>query len=336
MPARALRSSLVRALLLLVLAPLTGCIPDSVTLSLDGRDQRLREHTVIDDRGARQKIAQIDLNGLIADGERPGLIGSAPNPVDEFLERLNKAAKDDNVRAILVRIDSPGGTVTASDIIHQELRRVREETGKPIVAALGEVAASGGYYVALAGDEIVAHPTSITGSIGVIIPTFNFADGLSRIGITARAVVSGPNKNMADPFEPPDESHYAILQGMVDEYYARFRGLTIERRPRLAPSMVDTVTDGRVITGQEAVRVGLADSAGTVRDAFEAAKRLASVDHARLVKYTRTQPDRELTPYASAEAPVGPAMSARASIVDLDSLGVGRVEAGVAYYLWLP
>lgn len=318
-------------------AGLTGCIPNSVTISLDGSGGPLREASVLADQGRTHgTIAQLDLTGLITDGPGSGFIAQ-PNPVDEFLIRLERAANDDRVRAILVRIDSPGGSVTASDILYSELRRVRERTGKPIVASLGEVAASGGYYVALAADEIVAHPTSITGSIGVIIPTFNVSDGLSRIGVHARAVVSGPNKNMADPFEPARSEHYAILQEMVNEYYGRFRSLVAERRAGIDRAELDALTDGRVLTGAEAVRTGLADQEGSVRDAFESAKRLAGLERAELVKYIRAKPNGEISPYALASAEsAGSTLAQRPGLLDALPLGALALDAGVPYYVWLP
>jgi len=322
---------------------LAGCSPLSFTVSLDGSGGRLNEHTTLADAGSpAAKIALIDLTGVIADRPRFSLLGRGENPVDEFLLRLDRAASDPAVRAVVVRINSPGGSVTASDILHDELRRFADETGKPVVASLGEVAASGGYYVALAADEIVAHPTAITGSIGVIIPTVNISQGLAKIGIHSRSVISGPNKDLANPLEPPREQHYVILQGMVDEFYGRFRSLVVERRPGLDASRLDAMTDGRIFSGTDAVAAGLADSEGGVRDAFDAAKRLAGIDRARLVKYGYARKGTPATAYSLADAP--PQHASRpddrpgVSLVQLN-LGAGlaaEVEPGRPYYLWLP
>lgn len=328
---------------LFCLLALTGCSPLSFTVTLDGSGGRLNEHTTLADPGSpAAKVALIDLTGVIADRPRFSLLGRGENPVDEFLLRLDRAASDPAVRAVVVRINSPGGSVTASDILHDELRRFADETGKPVVASLGEVAASGGYYVALAADEIVAHPTAITGSIGVIIPTVNVSQGLAKIGIHSRSVISGSNKDLANPLEPPREQHYVILQGMVDEFYGRFRSLVAERRPGLDASRLDAMTDGRIFSGTDAVAAGLADSEGGVRDAFDAAKRLAGIDRARLVKYGYARKGTPATAYSLADAP--PSSPARpddrpgVSLVHLN-LGAGlaaEVEPGRPYYLWLP
>ncbi|MCW5776814.1 MAG: signal peptide peptidase SppA [Phycisphaeraceae bacterium] len=332
--------------LLACLLALVGCSPLSFTVSLDGSGGRLNEQTALTDPGSpAPKVALIDLTGLIADRPRFSLLGRGENPVDEFLLRLDRAAADPAVRAVVVRINSPGGSVTASDVLHAELRRFADETGKPVVASLGEVAASGGYYVALAADEIVAHPTAITGSIGVIIPTVNVSQGLAKIGIHSRSVTSGPNKDLANPLEPPREQHYAILQGMVDEFYERFRALVVERRPALDASRLDAMTDGRIFSGREAVAAGLADTEGDVRDAFDAAKRLAGLDRARLVKYGYARKGTPATAYSLADAPPSPASAPAptgerpgVSLVQLN-LGAGlaaEVEPGRPYYLWLP
>jgi protease IV len=209
---------------------LTGgaCAPLSVTIGVGPGDRKLHETTVLTDTGGDgDKVAMIDVRGLIADVREPALFGEGHNPVDEFLSRLERAGKDGSVKAVILRINSPGGTVTASDILYREVLRFRETTKKPVVASLGEVAASGGYYLALSADRIIAQPTSITGSIGVIIPTVNFSEGLSRIGIQSRSIKSGPNKDIANPLEPIREGQYAVLQGIVDEFYASFKGLVI-------------------------------------------------------------------------------------------------------------
>lgn len=315
---------------------LPGCMPRSFTVSLDADRRELYEQQIIGgDTHAIAKVAMIDLTGIIADRGRPTIFGAGDNPVDEFLIRLNKAEQDSMVKAIVVRINSPGGTVTASDVLYTELRRA-SESGKPVVISMGEVAASGGYFVALAGDHLVAHPTAITGSIGVIIPTFNLSEGMSKIGIKGRAVVSGYNKNIADPFEPMNENHYAILQGMVDEFYSHFRELVVTRRPGHDPARLSTLTDGRVFTGLEAVDAGLADELGDIRTAFEAAKRLAGIERAKLVKYGYSQRGIS-TPYASAESPTPAAIgNVEARLIDLPSTSLSSLQAGTAYYIWLP
>jgi len=324
----------IRALLAFAILTLTACSP-VIRIDVGGSAARLKEGVVLSDPGAgRAKVALIDVRGLISDAERPSLLGPGSNPVDRFLSALALAERDPSVKAIVVRISSPGGTVTASDILHREVRRFRETSGKPVVASLGEVAASGGYYLALAADRIIAEPTSITGSIGVIIPTVNISDGLSRIGVVSRSIKSGPNKDLGNPLEAAREGQYAVLQGLVDEYYARFKDLVVARRPGLRAEDLDDATDGRVFSGERAVRIGLADEVGGIREAFAAAKSLAGVTGATLVKYA--DENREVRSAYSTAAPV-PAGTTAINLVQVNLADpIGASETSGIYYLWTP
>ncbi|MGD9691876.1 MAG: signal peptide peptidase SppA [Phycisphaerales bacterium] len=321
----------VRAVLIgVVVLALAGCLPDRIVLDLKPDEGVLEETLVMVGPSGRDgpKVALIDVRGLIADASAPGLVGSGSNPVDEFVARLAKAADDHEVRAVVVRINSPGGTVTGSDAMYRELARFRERTGKPVVACLSEVAASGGYYLALGADEIVAAPTTITGSVGVIMQTVNVSRGLSMIGVEARSVTSGPNKALASPLEPAQEEHYAILQGMVDEFYGRFRGLVRERRSGVSGDDLARCTDGRVVTGMEAARVGMVDGVGDIHDAVARAMERAGLTRARVVKY-HGRGASVRTAYARGGEDEG-AFSVRVS-----GEGLGVLPAGF-YYLWRP
>lgn len=316
-----------------------GCSRLRFTVWLAPEDSALRETVVRADEGAGEAaVALIDVRGLIVNGPAPGLLLPGPNPVDELAARLDAASKSPHVRGVVLRINSPGGTVTASDVMHREVRRFSEESGKPVVAMLDEVAASGGYYLALAADEIVAEPTSLTGSVGVIFPTLNVSEGLGMIGIRSRAVTSGPNKAMANPLEPARDEHYAILQGIVDEDYARFRRLVEERRPGLDRARADEATDGRIVTGAQAVRLGLADREGSIGVAFERVKERAGVKAARMIKYTSGSARRPRTPYATSDASEPHAASDGAAVrIDLGRVGEwAGVLPPMAYYLWVP
>lgn len=310
---------------------LGGCEP-KVGVNVGFGGGALEPRTVWREPGAA-KVGLIDVRGLIADAREPGLLGAGENPVDQVSSALALAEKDPSVRAVLVRISSPGGTVAGSDEMYREIRRFREVTGKPVVASMGEVAASGGYYVALAADHLVAQPTSITGSIGVIIPTVNFSQGLGRIGIVSRSVKSGGNKDLANPLEPVRDSQYEVLQAMVDEFYARFRGLVSQRRAgKIDDSRLDELADGRIFTGERAHQLGLVDEVGGMRDAFEASKRLAGLENATLVKYASQAREKVQSPYAG--APVG---SIQLSIPLWPGAGPGAWEgtSGI-FYLWTP
>ena len=309
---------------------LGGCTPKVLVNVGDGTDSVLREQVVYRDRGSsHNRIAQIDVRGLIVDGRSSGLLGSGPNPVDIFIQRLDLAASDSRVKAVILRINSPGGTVAASESMLRELDRFKAKTGKPVIVSMGEVAASGGYYLALGGDTIIAQETSVTGSIGVIFPTINVSEGLAHIGVVSRAVKSGPNKDLANPLEPMRESQYVVVQEIVDDFYGRFVTLVRTRRAGLTDGNASIATDGRVVTGSRALELGLIDATGSVRDAFEEAKKRARIGAATWVKYR----NEDATPgsvYAKALA-----TDPTSDLIAKAAAYVGVVPSGF-YYLWQP
>lgn len=317
---------------------LGGCSGVRFVIDAVPAEDRLTETEVLADDGTPvwggAKIALIDVRGLIVDARKPGLIADGENPVAAFVESLQKAEDDASVKAVVLRINSPGGTVTASDVMYREVNNFRQRTGKPVVVLMGDIAASGGYYLACAGDEVIAHPTSITGSIGVIIQTINFSEGMRRIGIKAESITSGPNKAVGSPFEPMRDEHRALLQGLVNEFYANFRGIVEEARPAISDSDIEWVTDGRVVTGQRAVEVGLIDATGDLHDAFAAAKRRAGITTARLVKYHRPL-EYVGSPYAA--APIGRANGgAEINLLQVNLDGYPMLGSTAFYYLWDP
>ena len=214
-----LRSSFVAILLVLA----GGC--SVVSIDLTPRIQPLEEQTV-EGRG-ENKILLMDFSGLLTDEVGSGslTLGTAPPRVPLLVrvrEELQKASRDPKVRALVIKINSPGGTVTASDILFHEIDTFRRRNKTPIVAVMMDVAASGGYYVALAADTIVAHPTTVTGSIGVILLTVN-ADGLlQKIGVTTTAIKSGPLKDMGSPLRSLTPEERAIFQSVIDDLHGQF------------------------------------------------------------------------------------------------------------------
>lgn len=338
------------AIVLATAAVLAGCLPTKLVIDLDAPDGRLDETAVLSDGSlyddALPKIAVIDVKGLITHASPPGLFASRSNPVDSIVSRLTKAEEDPKVKAIILRVNSPGGTVAASETLYREIEAFKQRSGKPVVASFAEVAASGGYYLSLAADRIVAQPTSITGSIGVIMQTFNFSKGMSMIGVSAHALTSKENKDLANPFEPPVEGHYAILQGMVDEFYGSFRALVLSRRPTLAAKTsddIETATDGRVFTGKQARELGLVDELGGLREAFTTAKQLADVSIARLMAY-HAKGLTPTSPYAATDLPL-PAADHSGSVNssgvrDINVVQVSLPDSAATgsgfYYLWTP
>ena len=311
---------------------LSGCGGMRLIIDVVPAVDGLTETVVLEDPGAESsdKIALIQITGMIADADRPGLLTKGENPVSRLVESLHKAAKDSKIKAIVLRINSPGGTVTASDVVYREIQHFKRTTKKPVVVLMSDLATSGGYYIACAGDEIIAHPTTITGSIGVIIQTFNFSEGMRRIGIKADAITSGPNKAAGSPFEPMPAEHRALLQGLVDEFYANFVAIVTESRPNLSPADLKWITDGRVVTGRRAAEVGLIDSTGDLRDAFEAAKRRAGLTAAKLVKYHRP------LEYVGSAYARSPAANPQINMLQLNLNAGPLLEQSGFYYLWDP
>ena len=321
---------MTRLLALPVLAVMiAGC--SLVTLDLTPRIRPLQEQTV--EGSGRAKILLLDVSGFLSEvGASPGLVvGTAPPRVPLLVrlrEELKKAAEDPDVRALLVRINSPGGTVTAADIIHQELDGWKRETGRPVVAVMLDVAASGGYYVALAADTIVAHPTSVTGSIGVIMFSLNAEGLMQKVGLSAGAIKSGERKDMGSPFRTLTDEERKIFQGVIDDLYAQFVAKLVAGR-RLPPETARSVADGRIYSAQQALALKLVDRVGYMRDAIDAARRAAGVDEARVVVYHRPR-DYRATYYASAQAAApGPDVP----LLELATL----LGAGPRFlYLWWP
>lgn len=216
-------------------------------------------------------VAVIYLEGAISGGQ--GNLMSGLSGTDSVIRQLREAAEDPSVIAAVLRINSPGGSAAASQEIHREAMRFRE-TGKPLVASFSDVAASGGYWVACAADEIVANPASMTGSIGVIMELTNLAELYEKLGIDTEVIKSGRHKDMGSSSRALDDSEREILQGMVDDVFEQFVDVVAEGRS-LAREKVLELADGRIYTGRQAYELGLVDRLGDFYDAIDAACELA-------------------------------------------------------------
>ncbi len=279
-----------RVILLMVVLPLGGCGQNvGWMLKPVPIEERLVESVVSRDPGlfVSDKIVVVDVDGLLLNQRRAGMLGEKDNPVSLFIEKLDKARRDPNVKGVILRINSPGGTVTASDIMHRRTLRFRSNKKVPVVAMLEDVGTSGAYYLSCATDAILAHPTTVTGSIGVMVQTVSFAGTMEKLGIDARAVTSGPRKDLASPLKPLDEKDLAILQGLVDTYYQRFLDVVAEGRSELNPKDVKELADGRVFTGEHAKANGLVDALGYMDDAVVLVKRAGGLKRVKVVIYHR-------------------------------------------------
>jgi protease-4 len=278
---------MARWLLLLVPLMLTGCF-NGLLLKPTYVDGPLEE-SVMQDADCwlcRNKVAIIDVDGVILNCRSSSLFSSGDNPVSLFREKLEAAACDKRVKAVVLRINSPGGAVTASDIMYQDLIHFRRKTHKPVVACMMDVAASGAYYLAMGSDWIYAHPTTVTGSIGVIMSLYNASGLFGMLGVKSSPIKSGPNKDIGNPFREMTPEERAILQGMVNSFYNQFVEVVVNGR-RLPEARIRALADGRVYTGVDAHKLGLVDEIGYLEDAIHMAKCLAHIQDAKVVAYDR-------------------------------------------------
>ncbi len=231
-------------------------------------------------RGSSDKIAVIAMRGLIS-SSLTGSVGDSM--VDDMRLALQQARDDDHVRAVVLEIDSPGGEVTASDVIYNWVVKTRAK--KPVVVYMDSLAASGGYYVACGGKYLMANETTITGSIGVIIQTLNYEQLFNKIGLTSVVFKSGKFKDMLSGTRPvtPEEREY--IQSFVMKTYEKFLGIVAKERNLPADMLRNTVADGRILSGRDALDHKLIDDVGQIEDAFAKAKQLGNAPGATIVKY---------------------------------------------------
>jgi protease-4 len=243
---------------------------------------RVLEKFVSHDPYGKDKVAILPIEGVILESE------------DGFVKRaIDTAMQDKNVKAIVLRVDSPGGSVTGSDYIYHHLRKLVKERNIPIVVSMGGIAASGGYYVSMAvGDEantIFAEPTGYTGSIGVIIPHYDISGLLKKYDIADDSVPSHPLKEMGSLTKAMTPEERKIFQKLVDENFARFKDIVKEGRPKFSkdPAALDKLATGQVYTAEQAAKNGLVDKLGFIEDAVDRAIELARLDKdkVKVVRY---------------------------------------------------
>jgi protease-4 len=232
------------------------------------------------------KVVRINLSGVIMRGQRERLFGSGPDRVESILSQILAARRDPAVRAIILEVDSPGGAVTPSDEIYTALRRFKESAeDRAVMVFVRDLGASGAYYVAMAGDYIMAEPTAIVGSVGVIMQTLNMKGLADMIGLKSVTIASGANKDMLNPLKEVDPLHVEMLQELVDEMQNRFAGIVMESRGLQSRALLD----GRVFTAEQALNKNLIDGIGYWREAVEQLKTLLDVNDVSIVRYAEKQ-----------------------------------------------
>ena len=317
------------SLLILFLPSLAGCIFITGDFNpLSSRPQPLEEHVVAGE--GRAKIVLLDISETITSESSTGALGIRPreSTVARVEEVLRQAGDDDKVKGLVVRINSPGGTVTASDIIYERLRRFQQDHPMPVMAQLMDIAASGGYYTALAADEINATPTTVTGSIGVVFYDVSVEGLLDKLGVRNQTVRTGAMKDIGSPLRNMTPEERKVLQALLDQMQVRFLGLVRTRRTKLTNEGAARIADGRVLSADQALELGLVDRIAYLDETIERTKTLAQVSEARVVLYRR--PDE----FAENIYSRGPATVPQVNLlnVNFDPL----LRSPQFLYMWLP
>lgn len=253
------------------------------------------EEVMVENNKSPHSIAIVDVEGMISS---QAWDRSGRNMVDLIEDQLEIAARKDSVKAVILKVDSPGGEVLASDDISRALLEFQQNTGKPVIAALGGLAASGGYYVAAPCQWIVANELTITGSIGVIMHSFNYRGLLDKVGVYPQVFKSGKFKDMlsgSKQLSEIDPEEKKMIQEMIDDTYQKFKSVVATGRRRAFEANNsqgrqldehwEQVADGRVFTGKQAYELGFVDETGNFDTAVGRAKKLANIPHANLIRY---------------------------------------------------
>ncbi len=321
-------------LLVLPLFILAGCA--GLNVSLLPVTKPLKEK-VLEGEG-KPKILLLDLEGVISFKEETDRLKltTRPSKVAFFREALRKAEADRDIRGVIVKINSPGGTVAASDTIYHEIMLFKQKKKIPVHAYVMEVGASGGYYVASATDRIIAGPAAVTGSIGVLAMRFNIEGLLSKIGVSEETYKSGLKKDFWSPFRPSTEEEKKMLQDIIDRLYARFiEVVCANRRNLLTEQEVKTLADGRILTGGQALEAKLIDEVSYLDEAIDAMKKALNIEKARVITYVRPKATYKSNIYSGDPEMVlaGP------RVINLISINAEELSLfpGVQFmYLWNP
>lgn len=258
-----------------------GFFEDMVATSSSGY-----EEAIIEEGTGKDKIAVLSLNGVIQDlGETSSLFQSAGYNHQYFMNQLSAILEDTNVKGVVLEVNSPGGGVVESADIYDALRMIQVEREIPLYISMGGMAASGGYYVSAPADKIFVNPETITGSIGVIMESVNYAKLAEKYGIDFNTIKTGPYKDIMSGSREMKDDERAMLQEMINDSYERFVDIIVEGRG-MTEAEVKKVADGRVMNGRQAIEAGLADEYGKAADVIAAMKEDYKLQDATVFEYT--------------------------------------------------
>lgn len=307
----------------------SGCAAPRITLFPD-TTAPLQEFTL--EGAGKDKILLLPVSGILSDEPRRQTFGSRPSMVQEIVAHLKKAEQDPHIKAILLKVNSPGGTTTASDILYHEILNFKKKTGAKVIVSMMNIAASGGYYISLPADMIVAHPTTITGSVGVIFMRPGVTGLMEKIGVKMEVNKSGENKDMMSPFRKPTRAERKMMQQLTDDLAGRFISL-VKKHRNIEKRNIDAVRSARVFLAEDALKKGMIDQIGYLSDAVTAAKKASGLDpNAPIVVYRRSQYNNDNFYNTSTTQ----AQTGNQSLVDL---GLPRVTPNLNpgfYYIWSP
>ena len=305
---------------------LSGCAPH---IHLDFLGEEEVQEVVLIKSPAKEKIIILDVTGLISTTLNPGLFEREGDILSRVYYRLEKASEDKNVKALILRLDTPGGEVTASDILYNEILRFKEKTSIPVVGLMMGLATSGGYYVASACDHVIAHPSTITGSIGVISIFPNLQELFTKIGIKVNVIKSGKMKDSGSAFRDLTEEEKKVFQSVIDEMYNKFLDVVYQKRKdSLSFEKLKKIADGRIYTASQAHTLKLIDEIGYFDSALKKALSLAMIKDAKVIAYTY-YPKRKTNIYATKLEK--PSLFEGNNFEDM----LRSLKSGF-YYLWLP
>jgi protease-4 len=274
--------------LLAVVPLLAACITVNPFGSSNNRGQ-LNLEVIEPGRGffTTDEILLLPLSGLVTTGDLSTGFDGTPGMLVALKDRLDAARRNPRIRIVVLRIDSPGGTVTASDLIHREIVRFKEETGLPVIAQLGDTAASGAVYIAMAADEIYALPTTVTGSIGVVAIYPNLEGLIGKLGVGVNVIKAGAMKDAGSPWRSMTDPELEVFQTIVDGMNERFRCVIVDSRADkgLTSATLEQVADGRILTPEQAIKANLIDGVRYHEQVIERARQLAGLPDAAVVSY---------------------------------------------------
>lgn len=307
---------------------LGGCI--NVDIPLLQPLGEFRERTM--EGEGKSKILLMDITGFISEKECSSGMREKPSMVVEVKEALQKAEKDENIVGVILRINSPGGTVTASDLILHELLAFKVHRKVPLYACITGIGTSGGYYIATAADEISAHPTAITGSIGVLVMRFNVEGLLSKIGVSEKTVKSGDKKDFLSPFRPSTPEEEKIIQNIINSLYERFVDVILARPGgSLTKPELEKLADGRIYTAEQAAAARLIDRVCYLDDTVTAMKKKLNLKEAKVITYYRPGSYRgTIYSGSTVEAP------SVVSLININANGLDLLSSTEFLYLWEP